>query len=111
MFILAYRFCHETPDRFPHDAYPVETAWTASARAPKLVRKMVPQTARLPDLQMASARPEWHQLIILARSRSSRVKPELKGESKCVERIPTRSRSNRTPGLRLVAELSEMTRK
>jgi hypothetical protein len=39
MFILAYRFRHGNTDHFPHDAYPVETAWTGPAKAPKLVRK------------------------------------------------------------------------
>lgn len=39
MFILAYRFRHGNSDQFPHDAYPVNSAWTGPAEAPKLVRK------------------------------------------------------------------------
>lgn len=39
MFILTYRFRDGSTDQFPHDAYPVNSAWTGPAKAPKLVRK------------------------------------------------------------------------
>jgi hypothetical protein len=54
-FILAYRFRLGSSDPFPHDAYPIDTAWTGPTKGPKLVRKW----RRTEQGCLASA---WHKV-------------------------------------------------
>lgn len=58
MFILAYRFRLGSSDPFPHDAYPIDTAWTGPAKAPEIGRQMAADGPRPLSLCVAQGRPE-----------------------------------------------------
>jgi hypothetical protein len=82
MFILAYRFRLGSTDRFPHDMYPADVAWTSPAST-----QIVSDEAQRLDLNVARVRLERQQRIVLARSRTSRLTPSQKENQKCAERI------------------------
>ena len=92
MFILAYRFRQEVAIRFP------TTHILSTPLGPGRLKRRN-WSANGAQTEHGRLTCRWHQLgpnrqqrLILARLRSSRLTPELKGKSKCAERIPTRSR-------------------
>ena len=60
MFILAFRFRRQCAEQFPHDAYPVDVAWTGPAKASRLVRKWRSTRRDRLTVHVASRRPNRH---------------------------------------------------